>query len=88
MSPKAVSTSVRGIGVAVITSMSGASPLAVMRKPLVDAEAVLLVDDGEDQVVVGHRFLEQRMGADDDVDLAARPGRPACRRARGLFRGR
>jgi hypothetical protein len=28
MSPKAVSTSVRGIGVAVITSMSGASPLA------------------------------------------------------------
>ena len=29
MSPKAVSTSVRGIGVAVITSMSGASPLAV-----------------------------------------------------------
>jgi hypothetical protein len=30
MSPKAVSTSVRGIGVAVITSMSGASPLALM----------------------------------------------------------
>ena len=30
MSPKAVSTSVRGIGVAVITSMSGASPLAVI----------------------------------------------------------
>ena len=29
MSPKEVSTSVRGIGVAVITSMSGASPLAV-----------------------------------------------------------
>ena len=40
-------------------------------KPLVDAETVLLVDDGEDEVVEGHRFLEQRMGADDDVDLAA-----------------
>ena len=32
MSPKAVSTSVRGIGVAVITSMSGALPLAVIAR--------------------------------------------------------
>ena len=32
ISPKAVSTSVRGMGVAVITSMSGALPLAVMAR--------------------------------------------------------
>ena len=88
MSPKAVSTSVRGIGVAVITSMSGASPLAVMRQPLVDAEAVLLVDDGEHQVVEADRLLEQRMRADDDVDLAGTRGRSGSRRARGPSRGR
>ena len=40
----------RGIGVAVITSMSTASPLRGEREALVHAEAVLLVDDGEREV--------------------------------------
>ena len=40
------------------------------RQALVDAEAVLLVDDRQHQVVEDHRFLEQRVGADDDVDRA------------------
>ena len=35
---------VRGIGVAVITSTSGASPLPAQQRALLDAEAVLLVD--------------------------------------------
>ena len=35
---------VRGIGVAVITSTSGESPLARSSAALLDAEAVLLVD--------------------------------------------
>lgn len=36
-----------------------------------DAETVLLVDHGKDQIVEGDGLLEQRVGADDDVDLAA-----------------
>ena len=36
----------RGMGVAVMTSMSGAGALGGHGKPLVDAETVLLVDDG------------------------------------------
>ena len=34
------------------------------------AEAVLLVDDGERQIVERHVLLEQSMGADDQIDLA------------------
>ena len=41
------------------------------RQALVHAEAVLLVDDGQRQVVEVDAFLEQRMRADDDVDRAA-----------------
>ena len=44
------------------------------------AEAVLLVDDREAEVVEFDVLLEERVGADDDVDLAGRqrphPGRP------------
>ncbi len=35
-----------------------------------DAEAVLLVDDDQTQILEGDSFLEQRMGADDDASLA------------------
>ncbi len=35
-----------------------------------DAEAVLLVHHGEDEVPVGDIVLEERMGADDDLRLA------------------
>ena len=45
-----MSTSVRGIGVAVITSMSTASPFLRQRQPLMHAEAMLLVDDGEAEI--------------------------------------
>ena len=62
----------RGIGVAVITSTSTASPLLRQREPLMHAEAVLLVDDREREIVERDVLLEQRVGADQQVDLAAR----------------
>ncbi len=42
------------------------------RQPLVHAEAVLLVDDGEREIVKRHFFLEQRVGADQQIDVAER----------------
>ena len=49
-----------------------AARLGLKRQPLMHAEAVLLVDDHEAQVVEGDVLLEQRMGADENVDLARR----------------
>ena len=65
-------SSVRGIGVAVMTSTSvpALSPFDCSDKPLVHAEAVLLVDDGEGEVAEDDVRLEQRVRADKDVDLA------------------
>ncbi len=40
------------------------------REPLVDAEAVLLVDDGQREVAEADLVLEQRMGADQEVDIS------------------
>ena len=51
MSPKQVSARVRGIGVAVITSMSTRLALGAERQALVHAEAVLLVDHREAEIV-------------------------------------
>ena len=42
------------------------------RQPLMHAEAVLLVDDGERQIVERDVFLKERMGADQQVDVAQR----------------
>ena len=49
---------------------AGAVALRLQRQPLVHAEAVLLVDDGEGEVAEHHVRLEQRVRADEDVDLA------------------
>ena len=38
---------------------------------LLDTEPVLLVDDHHAQLVEFDRVLQQRVGADDDADLAA-----------------
>ena len=40
------------------------------REPLMHAEAMLLVDDGERQIAKRDFVLEQRVGPDDDVDVA------------------
>ena len=70
----AVIASVRGIGVAVMMSWCGTrascSPLCLQLQPLLDAEAVLLVDDHERELLERDAFLEQRVRADDDVHVA------------------
>ena len=50
---------------------AGAAALGLQRQALVHAEAVLLVDDGEGEIAEDHVRLEQRVRADDDVDVAA-----------------
>ena len=53
--------------------------LGAERQALVDAEAVLLVDDREAEIAEGDALLEQRVGADRDVDRCRRrapPGPP------------
>ena len=71
-SPWTDSSSVRGIGVAVMTRIS-ASPLRAFScecQPLGDAEAVLLVDDCEAEIAEDHIGLEQRVRAGNDLDGA------------------
>ena len=70
-----MSTSERGIGVAVITRRSTRLALAGEREALTDAEAMLLVDDREAEIGEDDAFLEQRMRADRDVDFARRERR-------------
>ena len=60
---------------AVMCSTCGASAvrrLAVERAALVDAEAVLLVDHRDGQAVELDRLLDQRVRADQQLQLAAR----------------
>ncbi len=73
-SPKTVIATVRGIGVAVITSTCGGSDarLGGQRGALLDAEPVLLVDDDEAEVGELHAVLEQGVGADDDARRSRR----------------
>jgi hypothetical protein len=65
-----VIAAVLGMGVAVITSMSGTPvrPLVPQRRPLLDTEAVLLVDDDHSQRSEHHIVLDQGVRADHDVD--------------------
>src|SRR5674476_605 len=42
------------------------------RQPLMHAEAMLLVDNGERQIVERDILLEQRVGADQEIDVAER----------------
>ncbi len=52
------------------------------------AEAMLLVDDGKREIAERDVVLEQRMGADDEIDVAGGKRRENVRRARGRARGR
>ena len=52
------------------------------------AEAMLLVDDREAEIAERDALLEQRMRADDDVDLARRERRELLRGAPPPCRGR
>ena len=56
-------------------SACGAAPsgsLAVELAPLADAEAMLLVDDGDGEPRELDPRLDQRVGADDQPELAGR----------------
>ena len=55
----------RGIGVALISKVSASRPLAYEAEALLDAEAVLLVDDDEGEIAELDIRLQQRMRADD-----------------------
>ena len=58
----------RGIGVAVMTSRCGGwAALGPQRVALLDAEAVLLVDDDQAEVGEVDALVEQGVGADDDA---------------------
>ena len=74
---------VRGMGVAVMTRRSGSpvGALAAQRGPLLDAEAVLLVDHHAPERAERHLLGEQRVGAHDQADATVRPGLRARRRA-------
>ena len=78
---------VRGIGVAVMTSTSGTAPSRPFARniaALLDAEAVLLVDDDDAERPQLDAFLDERVRADEDVD---RPIREARGDATALGRG-
>ena len=49
----------------------GRAPLGPQGHALVDAEAMLLIDDGEGEIGERGGLLEQRVGADRDQGLAA-----------------
>ena len=57
-----------------------ARALVPQRGPLLDAEAVLLVDHDHAERPELDALLDERVGADGQVDLARRPDRPGCRR--------
>ena len=52
------------------------------------AETMLLVDHREAEIAERDALLEQRMGADDDVDFARRERRERLARARRPCRAR
>ena len=62
----------RGIGVAVMCRTCGARP-SVERASLLDAEAVLLVDDRDRELAEVDAFLDQRVRADDDLRARRAP---------------
>ena len=58
------------------------------RQPLMHAEAVLLVDDGQREIVERDLFLKQRVGADQEIDVAERQPVENASRARRRARAR
>ena len=90
MSPKKVSTSVRGIGVAVSTSTSTASPFCVSASRWCTPKRCCSSTMAEAKIAEGDLLLKQRMGAEQQIDVAERQAIEdfgcARRRARGPVR--
>ena len=76
--PRHVHVAIAGEETACAGSASRSSPgarrrclsLGLQREPLMHAEAVLLVDDDQAEIAEGDALLEQRVGADEDIDAA------------------
>jgi hypothetical protein len=68
-SPVIAICSVRGIGVAVSVSMCTSARSCFSRSLCVDPEALFLVDDDEPEILEFGALGEDRMRADDDVEL-------------------
>ena len=69
-SPASDICSVRGIGVALIEMTSTLQLELAQQLLLLDAEALLLVDDEQPEVLRAHVAAQQPVGADEDVDPA------------------
>ena len=65
----------------------GTLGLAAQARALLDAEAVLLVDDGEPEILERHAFLHERVGADRARDGPVGERRPARGALARLERG-
>ena len=63
-------SSVRGIGVADMLQHVDGGPQVLERLLVLDAEALLLVDDHQAEVLDAYAGLQQAVGADDEVDRA------------------
>ncbi len=70
--PESDICSVRGIGVARHAEHVGLQLEVAQQLLLAHAEALLLVDDHEPQVLGAHVGREQPVGADEHVDVALR----------------
>ncbi len=70
--PESDSCSVRGIGVAVRVSTCTSERSCLQPLLVGDAEMLFLVDDQQAEIVEPDALGQQRMGADDDIDGAAR----------------
>ena len=76
-SPESDMCSVRGIGVAESASTSTSSRSCAQQLLLRDAEALLLVDDHEPELLRDHVAREHAVRPDQHVDLAVRGSRQA-----------
>ena len=78
----------RGIGVALIESTSTVARIALEGLLVLHAEALLLVDDHEPEVLQDDVALQEAVGADQDVHAARRPRRRGSSSARAGERKR
>ena len=85
--PYSVSCSVRGIGVAVITRMSGRSPFSRSRARCTTPNRCCSSTIDEAEARERDVLLDQRVGADHEVDAARRRGPASVGAPRGCRRG-
>jgi hypothetical protein len=75
-SPYSVMARVRGMGVAVMTSTSGVTPLPYSNPALLHPELVLLVNHHQAQILEDDPLLDQGVRADHQLRASIRHGGP------------